>query len=911
MIIKDHASPSSPQPSQSPPLTIDQPMSFSLEERLKHHQIMMEGLKKMEDSGTLSDSLPTLRKADFFHSELTDVIAFIQKEINYYKQKEDDDDQTTNMAAISLNEQQNNNGDDYEEEDDNDHQHNSQPQNPYHSLLCSNVTFSGSGLARSFLRERYQTLQDTLGKEKAMYKALVSLQSLLSTTNPTIVDQGRGNANWQIFLTEHKIEMLKKAIKKMEDYFPLQYLSVNISRKAVTETTTINKSIPQRLKIKISQILIPSEEVDSALEIEEKLYFQLWNGGEPSELLKVKKTDTVYSLLVEGDGRGRIEIVFFDRATVKPIAMISFKMNWLNQYLQESMFSIDREEFILIPDGSVVLSLDVENLTTKLPATGTAAGSLKKEDRRRSKAAIKRERVIKLKSLPHLGHEFQQKNTLFIRKCSYCQQMIYRNGLSCSKCLLSSHRDCMTSIFQSCMTDAHTYTKWEGLQTQLKQLSAEHSKVIGRTERILTPTFCSHCGLLIQRNEDMSKCTTCGDKWHLGCEVFVPPFCSLKRSIANNLLKKSVKEYEALQAEDLKASLQKSNIHSDSTLTVSWETSTEDDYEKIAVIGKGNFGKVFLVRQRTDGRLMAMKVLKKEKIIANDERESLLNERHVFMVQSATEGCPFLVECFSIFQNKNCIFFVMEYVAGGDLMFHIQKGPFTLDQVAFLASQILLALEFLHSKNIVYRDLKLDNVLLTLDGHVKLADYGLCKGGMSEGVVTNTFCGTPEFIAPEILHELPYTKMVDWWAYGVLLYELLFSEAPFKGDSEGEIFKAILHAPLHFYPCPSSSKDIINSLLNRNPLLRLGVDGASSIKRHPFFANIDWEAMAKRKVKAPLIPCLENPVDVSNFDREFTVESAILTPPTSTIGGKTQQGYDVESSGPAEAFFDSIVNMNK
>ncbi len=156
-----------------------------------------------------------------------------------------------------------------------------------------------------------------------------------------------------------------------------------------------------------------------------------------------------------------------------------------------------------------------------------------------------------------------------------------------------------------------------------------------------------------------------------------------------------------------------------------------------------------LARDRESGKLFALKILKKASIIDVDERESLLSERYVFSCV-ATDANPFLVQCYGVFQSSTHIFFAMEYVGGGDLMFHIQTNKFTADQAKLFAAEVLLALEYLHRRNILYRDLKLDNILLALDGHIKLADYGLCKANMAADATTRTFCGTSEFMAPEV-----------------------------------------------------------------------------------------------------------------------------------------------------------------
>ncbi|KAF8333500.1 uncharacterized protein EI90DRAFT_3145192 [Cantharellus anzutake] len=297
-----------------------------------------------------------------------------------------------------------------------------------------------------------------------------------------------------------------------------------------------------------------------------------------------------------------------------------------------------------------------------------------------------------------------------------------------------------------------------------------------------------------------------------------------------------------------------------------------DDFNFLAVLGKGNFGKVMLAEEKRSNNLYAIKVLKKEFIIDNDEVESTQSEKRVFLT-AARERHPFLLGLHSCFQTETRIYFVMEYVSGGDLMLHIQRRQFSLRQAKFYAAEVLLALEYFHANDIIYRDLKLDNILLTLDGHVKVADYGLCKESMGYGQTTSTFCGTPEFMAPE--------ATVDWWAFGVLMYEMLLGQSPFRGDDEEEIFDAILEdEPLYPITMPRDAVSILQKLLTRDAGRRLGSgpDDAEPIKRHPFFKDTNFDDVLHKRIPPPYFPTIANPSDVSNFDTEFTREQPTLTP---------------------------------
>uniref|UniRef100_A0A671K4S4 Serine/threonine-protein kinase N2 n=1 Tax=Sinocyclocheilus anshuiensis TaxID=1608454 RepID=A0A671K4S4_9TELE len=261
------------------------------------------------------------------------------------------------------------------------------------------------------------------------------------------------------------------------------------------------------------------------------------------------------------------------------------------------------------------------------------------------------------------------------------------------------------------------------------------------------------------------------------------------------------------------------------------------DFKCVAVLGRGHFGKVLLTEYKTTGEMFAIKALKKGDIVARDEVDSLMCEKRIFETVNSVRH-PFLVNLFACFQTKEHVCFVMEYAAGGDLMMHIHADVFSELRAVFYAACVVLGLQFLHDHKIVYRDLKLDNLLLDTEGYVKIADFGLCKEGMGFRDRTSTFCGTPEFLAPEVLTETSYTRAVDWWGLGVLIFEMLVGESPFPGDDEEEVFDSIVNDEVR-YPRFLSTEaiSIMRRLLRRNPERRLGAGegDAEEVKRHPFF----------------------------------------------------------------------------
>uniref|UniRef100_A0A7N4PS54 protein kinase C n=1 Tax=Sarcophilus harrisii TaxID=9305 RepID=A0A7N4PS54_SARHA len=304
------------------------------------------------------------------------------------------------------------------------------------------------------------------------------------------------------------------------------------------------------------------------------------------------------------------------------------------------------------------------------------------------------------------------------------------------------------------------------------------------------------------------------------------------------------------------------------------------DFDLIRVIGRGSYAKVLLVRLKKNDQIYAMKVVKKELVHDDEDIDWVQTEKHVFEQASSN---PFLVGLHSCFQTTSRLFLVIEYVNGGDLMFHMQRQRKLPEEHArFYAAEICIALNFLHERGIIYRDLKLDNVLLDAEGHIKLTDYGMCKEGLGPGDTTSTFCGTPNYIAPEILRGEEYGFSVDWWALGVLMFEMMAGRSPFDiitdnpdMNTEDYLFQVILEKPIRIPRFLSvKASHVLKGFLNKDPKERLGCQpqtGFSDIKSHTFFRSIDWDLLEKKQALPPFQPQITDDYGLDNFDTQFTM----------------------------------------
>ncbi|KAF8931418.1 AGC protein kinase Gad8 [Dissophora ornata] len=314
---------------------------------------------------------------------------------------------------------------------------------------------------------------------------------------------------------------------------------------------------------------------------------------------------------------------------------------------------------------------------------------------------------------------------------------------------------------------------------------------------------------------------------------------------------------------------------------------TIDAFDLLKVIGKGSFGKVMQVRKRDTSRIYAMKIIRKAHIISRSEVNHTLAERTVL----AQINNPFIVPLKFSFQSPEKLYLVLAFVNGGELFHHLQReGRFSEERSRFYAAELMCALECLHGFNVVYRDLKPENILLDYTGHIALCDFGLCKLGMTETETTNTFCGTPEYLAPELLLGQGYTKTVDWWTLGVLLYEMLTGLPPFYDENIHEMYRKILQDELRFPDeVAPDARALLSALLTRDSNQRLGNSGSSAIKQHPFFKPISFPLLMAKKIQPPFKPSVSSAIDTSNFDEEFTSEEPLDSVVESSFLSETVQ----------------------
>ncbi|XP_044534290.1 protein kinase C theta type isoform X2 [Gracilinanus agilis] len=507
----------------------------------------------------------------------------------------------------------------------------------------------------------------------------------------------------------------------------------------------------------------------------------------------------------------------------------------------------------LKPQGRMLMNARyfLETSDPKVPSKFDTEGFFTLHHRR---GAIKQAKVHHVKC-----HEFTA--TFFPQPtfCSVCHEFVWglnKQGYQCRQCNAAIHKKCIDKVIAKCTGSAVNSRETMFHKERFKIDMPHRFKVYNYK----SPTFCEHCGTLLWGLAKQGlKCDACGMNVHHRCQTKVANLCGVNQKLMAEALAMIESTQQARCLRDTEQIFREGPveiglpIHFKQGATIpylpmtttgkkepqgiSWELPMErmvnteplsgpvlkteqpslkmkfsmEDFILHKMLGKGSFGKVFLAEFKKTNQFFAVKALKKDVVLMDDDVECTMVEKRVL---SLAWEHPFLTHVYCTFQTEENLFFVMEYLNGGDLMYHIQNcHKFELSRATFYAAEIILGLQFLHSKGIIYRDLKLDNILLDKDGHIKIADFGMCKENMFGDMRTSTFCGTPDYIAPE--------------------------------------------------------------LFVREPERRLGVKG--DIRLHTFFREINWEDLERKEIEPPFKPKVKSPSDCSNFDKEFLNEKPRLS----------------------------------
>uniref|UniRef100_A0A1D5QIW0 Protein kinase C n=1 Tax=Macaca mulatta TaxID=9544 RepID=A0A1D5QIW0_MACMU len=569
----------------------------------------------------------------------------------------------------------------------------------------------------------------------------------------------------------------------------------------------------------------------------------------------------------------KIELAVFHDA---PIGYDDFVANCTIQF-EELLQNGSRhfEDWIdLEPEGRVYVIIDLSGSSGEAPKDNEERVFRERMRPRKRQGAVRR-RVHQVN-----GHKFMATYLRQPTYCSHCRDFIWgvigKQGYQCQVCTCVVHKRCHELIITKCAGLKKQETP-DQVGSQRFSVNMPHKFGIHNYK---VPTFCDHCGsLLWGLLRQGLQCKVCKMNVHRRCETNVAPNCGVDaRGIAKVLAdlgvtpdkitnsgqrrKKLIAGAESPQPasgsspseEDRSKSAPTSpcdqeikELENNIRKALSFDNRGEehrsasspdgqlspgengevrqgqakrlglDEFNFIKVLGKGSFGKVMLAELKGKDEVYAVKVLKKDVILQDDDVDCTMTEKRILAL---ARKHPYLTQLYCCFQTKDRLFFVMEYVNGGDLMFQIQRSrKFDEPRSRFYAAEVTSALMFLHQHGVIYRDLKLDNILLDAEGHCKLADFGMCKEGILNGVTTTTFCGTPDYIAPEFMTKNPHKRL----------------------------------------GCVASQ------------------NGEDAIKQHPFFKEIDWVLLEQKKIKPPFKPRIKTKRDVNNFDQDFTREEPVLT----------------------------------
>ncbi|XP_051752315.1 protein kinase C, delta a [Ctenopharyngodon idella] len=591
---------------------------------------------------------------------------------------------------------------------------------------------------------------------------------------------------------------------------------------------------------------------------------------------------------------GRVIQILLMRTAEEPLAEVTVGVSVLAERCKKAN---GRAEFWvdLQPSGKVMMSVQffLEDLDTECHQSVVTEEEAPTLTRRRG--AIKQAKIHFIKNHEFIATFFRQPTF-----CSVCRDFVWglnKQGYKCRQCNAAIHKKCIDKIIGRC-TGTATNSRDTMFQKERFKIDMPHRF---KTYNYMSPTFCDHCGSLLWGLVKQGlKCEDCSMNVHHKCQTKVANLCGINQKLLAEALTQVSSKSTKRPESNSQSNSQDVAVYQDFNKSPGTDVNDVAPYGRLweglsprppsrithqtrvtaehfifhKVLGKGSFGKVLLAELKGTGEWFAVKALKKDVVLMDDDVECTMVEKRVLAL--AWDN-PFLTHLYSTFQTKEHLFFVMEYLNGGDLMFHIQeKGRFDLYRATFYAAEIVCGLQFLHSKGIIYRDLKLDNVMLDGDGHIKIADFGMCKENVFGDNRATTFCGTPDYIAPEILLGQQYSFSVDWWSFGVLIYEMLIGQSPFHGDDEDELFESIRMDTPH-YPrwITVDTRDMLERLFERDPSRRLGIVG--NIRGHQFFKTVNWPALERKEVEPPFKPKVKAPNDCSNFDREFLSEKPRLS----------------------------------
>lgn len=502
------------------------------------------------------------------------------------------------------------------------------------------------------------------------------------------------------------------------------------------------------------------------------------------------------------------------------------------------------------------------------------------------------------------GHTFDKSYNTHLVYCNVCSKRcsLFSDLYACIKCKVRCHVGCVEYILFGCRAhrlygeerdstaaedacegfagggcsaqgDLETVSVRDLKECNITKMSYECKSLMGRRplknikkgKYDITHTFekvssggirfCKHCGERIKMGDEMLRCEVCKSNYHASCRDYLFNSCGIEHELRVKMV-----EFQHARIK---------NIQDKSTMRL-------EDFTLLKTIGRGSFGKVLLAENKSTGSAYALKIIKKQKIYSYRDLSNLESEKEI--LRTISDGdCPFLTRMHFCFQDKYRVYIGLDYEAGGELHRHLFVHGFTEAQVRFYTAEIIEALEFLHRNNIAYRDLKLDNILLTGDGHIKLCDFGLSKTEMGASAVTYTYCGSLDTVAPEILDGCGYSKAVDFWALGIVVYEMFHREPPFCGANAKELVSVIASSKIVITADISpEAKDFIHRLLIKEPSQRLGHGscGLYDIKAHYWFRSVDWSTVSSLALVPEFVPGSGS----KNLDPEYYSDPPVLTP---------------------------------